>query len=220
MTVNQALTRISEDLDDSGLTFFSQADLLAALQNAYNKVSLLLFSNETTYTITLDPDVPYYNLSDLIPYYYAVFKAYNKSNQLPLVFKTAEQLNKIRTDYELWRGNPYYITVVDYRRVGFFPVPTSNVNILLHIKLASDNIVAGNDPLRIPAHAEDILLNTAKVELLEMAEEIYKAADLQNTIVGDFKISKSKANGRAMPNLPISPRGVDVSLMRKVVDGV
>jgi hypothetical protein len=118
---------------------------------------------------------------------------------------------QIREDYELWKGPTQFITVVDFRRVGFFPFPAvGSVELLLKLKLSSQAYVNPSSEVYVPLHSEDIILSLAKAELLEQAEEISKAIMHYNSAVGSMKGSKTLTNGRPMPNFAMSMLGVDL----------
>lgn len=220
MNLQQVTTLLREDLDDQGITFFADSDIAAAVQNAYNRFCLLTGCIETTIRLTLSANVPYYDLSALIPHYYLVTEAFNLSNRRHLSFLTQVQLLQLRSDYELWNGTPQYITIVDYKRVGFFPVPTGPLTLILKVRLTTDTLVATSN-LKVQNYMLDPLLELAKVELYEQMEEIIKAGLSNNSFIGGYKDSKGFANGRSLPNMVIALRGVNLNEIKGAsVNGV
>lgn len=210
MTHTELTEKLKYDLDDLGMDFFTTEDLNNAILNALNKYTLLNGTCELFRNFSLQPNIPYYDFYNTFPGYFCVAEAYSKSAKQYLAFRTPVQLMQIREDYELWKGSPQFITVVDFRRVGFFPVSTSPVELVLKLKLSESPVINPPGDLYIPAHGEDLVLNFAKQELLEHAEEITKAANVYNQSVEELKGNKRFTNGRHFPNFCMSMLGIDL----------
>jgi len=211
MIFQELSDRIKYDLDDMGLVFFQETDFHTAAINALNKYTTLNGTLETTHHLTLQPNVPYYDLYSTTHNFFAVSEAYNRSTKQFLAFYTPVQLMQIREDYELWKGQTQFITVVDFKRVGFFPFPAvGNVELILKIKLSGFTYTGPSQLLYVPVHAEEVILNLAKQELLEQAEEISKAAASYNLAIGGMQKDKTLTNGRAFPNFAMSMLSIDL----------
>jgi hypothetical protein len=194
-----------------GLTFFGPEDFKKATINALNKYTTLNGTIEIPTTWTVVEGVPYYDLYSHIPNFFAVSEAYNTQTKQFLAFRTPVQLMQIREDYELWRGQIQFITVVDFRRVGFFPFPAAGtVEIKLKVKLSGYSATELSNTVYVPDHAADIIADLAKQELLEQAEEISKAAAMYNSVIKGMQGNKTLTNGRAFPNFAMSMLSIDL----------
>lgn len=182
-------SRVRKNLNDAGVTFYTDDDLNDSIQDAYNTFCALtgIIVKSTAFPIL--PSA-YWNLASAISDYLFPVGFYNLSTNLWLEGKTRRYFSGLRWDWEKWIGQPAYFAPVDYRRICVVPHLTvgSGLGILLY-KAKAPNL-SDEMPLQCPVQANTVFENYVTADLLEQDRELAKAAsywdgyytDLDNAI--------------------------------------
>lgn len=110
---------IQGDLNENGLKWFSEDDIFASMQEAYNKIVTLLGAIERA---TFIPQIssPYYDFAKQIPDFQFVSGIYNPSTLLWLEGMSYKLMKSTYQTY-LAIGNPQYYNIQDFRRLIIWP---------------------------------------------------------------------------------------------------
>ena len=165
---------VRENLYDSGVTFFSVEDINRSIQDGYNLIAAVC---GTTDKSTHFPQIatPYYDLSVHIPDFYSIIGIYNKATNRWLSFLPVTGLDRLRSDWELWNGEPEYYHPVDFKRLCLVPFNSSPTNTLYIWYKAKAPILSDTSVPDIPTQNDDILEFYSTADLLEQAREFKKA---------------------------------------------
>lgn len=187
VTFGEVFNEIQSDLYESKLRWFTNQDIWASLQEAYNKIVALLQPIEKT---TFIPQIasPYYDLASQIPDYMFISAIYNPSTNLWLQGQSYRLMKSLYQTY-LAIGNPEYYNVCDFRRIIIWPFLPVAAGVLFLVYKAKAPLVyvppavSGGDFLTDPDHTPLLPYSVAKqlleyftvADLMEQAREFKKA---------------------------------------------
>jgi hypothetical protein len=185
VTLRDIFIEIQTGLYESGLKWFSQDDIWASLQQAYNKIVALMGAREKA---TFIPQIgsPYYDLSQ-IPDFLFISAIYNPATLLWLEGVTYRLMKATYQTY-LAIGNAQYYNIMDFKRILIWPFNPSPAGVLFVVyKAAAPTVyIPGPEPGsgyydwdHIPllpySVAKQLLEYFTVADLLEQAREFNKA---------------------------------------------
>lgn len=118
-TFRDIFNEVQTNLYESNLRWFSQDDIWASMQQAYNKIVALLTPIEKSTFIPII-DSPYYDFAKQIPDFMYVSGIYNPSTLLWLRGMSYKMMKQLYQTY-LAIGNPENYNICDFRRLIIWP---------------------------------------------------------------------------------------------------
>lgn len=173
--VSAIFSKVQANLYEAKLRWFSYTDIMASLQEAYNKVSAILCLNEKA---TLFPQLssPYYNFGKFIPNYMYVRGIYNVFTLLWLDGISYKIMKNTYYTY-LTIGDPRFFDIIDLNRVLVWPFNNTATGILFVVYAASPGTITDDTVPNLPfSVGSQVLECFATADLLEQAREFNKAA--------------------------------------------
>ena len=175
MIVSSIIDKIKVNLNELGLTYFSESDILEVIQDGYNEVVTLTGCIEKHTVSPMINDLIYYEFGIGISDFYALVGLWNSNTKRWLQARTLREARLIRVDWELMDGEPDNFIVSSYKQVAVFPTKeiATGVFIVFYNALA-ETLTLGSIPSIPPKHF-NILENYAMSSLLEQNQEFGKA---------------------------------------------
>lgn len=202
--ISDVFTQVQTDLYESGLKWFSENDIFAAMQEAYNKlVALICPIEKATFFPTIDS--PYYDLAKQIPDFLYVAGIYNPATLLWLKGQSYRVMKSLYQTY-LCVGNPENYDIMDFRRILIWPYqPTASGALFLvykakapkiYIPAIGDTGIEYKDWAHVPQFPYSVALQLLEyftvADLLEQSREFSKAklwwAKIFNAAPGQISI--------------------------------
>lgn len=175
MLVSTIADAVRSNLNDQGITFYSQQDILDSIQDGCDQMFVRSGLVEDTIDISFQATYGYYDLRTLIPNFYAVTQIYNNQTRQWLTPMTIADYDMLRDDWELWNGQPQFFTPVDYKRIVVVPrPPTSTGTMKIYYKATAPTLTLATD-LDIPTDIALTPEHYATADLLEQAREYSKS---------------------------------------------
>lgn len=201
MLVSTLQNDVRADLNDQGVTFYTDTDILDSLQDGCDQLVLRSGLIETHIDISFQANEGYYDLSTLIPNFYAVTQIYHNVTKRWLVPLTTSDYDGIRDDWELWTGTSEYFTPIDPKRIVVVPrPPTSNGTMKVYYKAKAPTLTPATD-LPFPADISTVPEHYATADLLEQAREYSKASIVWREANSGLGDATKRTQARAMPAL-------------------
>lgn len=187
VNVQQIFDQVKSDLAESGLKWYTEDDIYASMQEAYNKIVALLCPIEKT---TFLPQIasPYYDFAKQIPDFMYVAGIYNP---LTLLWLLGNSYKLMKATYQTYLaiGNHQYYDIIDMRKVLLWPYsPAATGTIFVVYKASAPKfyippVVEGGqgmyDPDHIPLLPYSVALPLIEyftvADLMEQAREFSKA---------------------------------------------
>lgn len=187
VTIGSVFDSVQTNLFEAKLKWFSEDDIYAAIQQAYNKIVAILQPIEKT---TFIPQIgsPYYDFGKQIPDFMYVAGIYNPSTLLWLEGMSYKLMKATYQTY-LAIGNPQYYNIQDFIRLIIWPFNPSPAGVLFLVYKAKAPIIyipsipAGGagmyDPDHVPILPYSVALQLLEyfttADLMEQAREFRKA---------------------------------------------
>lgn len=187
VTIGDVFNAVQTNLFESNLKWFSEDDIYASIQEAYNKIVAILQPIEKA---TFIPQIgsPYYNFATQIPDFMYVAGIYNPSTLLWLEGMSYKLMKATYQTY-LAIGNAQYYNIQDFRRLIIWPFNTTGSGVLFVVYKAfaptiyRPSIPAGGQGMYDPDHVPVLPFSVAlqlleyftTADLLEQAREFRKA---------------------------------------------
>lgn len=174
VTFRSIFAEVQNNLNDSGLHWFSEDDILTSLQEAYNKLVAMLAPIEHS-TLIPQLSTPYYNLAAQISDYMYLSAVYNPYTNLWLEGMSYKLMKATYQTY-LAIGQPKWFNIVDLRRTLFWPFQPSATGVLYVIYKASAPPVSYDSVPLLPHSCGALMLEYfATADLCEQARQFKKA---------------------------------------------
>ena len=170
----QLTGRVLGNLDDLGISYYTQDDANQSVKDAYDRVSVLT-GCITKATAIINTGEPYWDLRNYISDYLYPIGIYNYATNSWLNPVDRLFLDSIRWDWELWNGQPNYFTPIDYRRIAVAPHLSTTTGVLFLIYRATPEPLSDSSIFLLPQSIETILEFYATADLLEQGKEYKKA---------------------------------------------
>lgn len=178
------------NLEDEGVTYFTSTDINDSIQDGYNLYAAL--SGGILKAATIPRIVnPYWNLSQLLTDYMYPVGIYSVPTNRWLLPKPRRFLDGLRNDWELWNGEPQYLSVIDFRRVCVTPYLTTATGTAVVLYKAKASILADQLVPQIPKQIDNLLEMYATADLLEMGKEYKKAQSYWVEWIASIKKAKN-----------------------------
>lgn len=169
---------VQRDLDDAGAQFYDLTkDIQPSLQDGYNLIVPLTESVDSYATLNFQNEKVFYDLSVLIPDYLRVFGIYNNNTNRWMWPTTILELYRIRDNWEICAGDPYWFLPVDYKTLAFFPVQPVGAGTFTIMYKSKAAVLGVNDIPQVPPEQSQTLEFYSDADLLTQCEEFAKAAD-------------------------------------------
>jgi hypothetical protein len=192
-------TDIRENLNDSGITYYSAADMTESMEDAYSDVLFRTRCSIKKVTLSFIAGC-YYDFKFLgVEDFMCVIAIFNNNtNHWLLDDVTIKDLDSIRTDWEIAEGQPQVWCPLNFELNVIWPylsVPTGTFDLYYAAKAA--NIDDDTDTPLIASDAQSLLEQYCSGDLLEQAEEYTKAneyfKDYEDTLSEYFDRVKNLA---------------------------
>lgn len=176
-TFAEIRTDIRENLNDSGVTYYSAADLVESMEDAYSDI--LFHTRCLIKKVTLDFIAGcYYDFSLLgVEDFMCVIAIFNNNTNRWLDDNVnLRQLDNIRTDWEIAEGQPQLWCPVSFGMNVIWPyiaIPTGNFD--LYYAATAPSIGDFTETPSIASDAQGLIEQYSTGDLLEQAEELIKA---------------------------------------------
>jgi hypothetical protein len=199
-TLNNIVTAVQRNLDDLGANFYDpNADVIPSIQDGYNLIAALTESIETFATIPFESGKVFYNFS-AIPNFLRVFGIYNNNTNRWCWPTTMLEMYRVRDNWELAAGDPYWYIPIDYQTVAFFPaMPTATGTFTVMYKATADTLTANSSP-QLPLEQDKVLEWYATDDLLDQCQEWFKAMTYANMVDKGIDDIQKVLRNRSSPN--------------------
>lgn len=177
MTRDQIATKVRDNLNDNGITYYSVTDINDSIQDAYDEVVVYCECIEKEATLNFVANNTYIDIKSLIGDYYRPIFIYNQGTKLFLDFTHDRNLVSYRADWEYYVGSIRDFAILDSTKLGFsgrLGTITANDKFKLYYK-ASANTLNGDSHLQISDAYIKLIENYATADLLEQNQEYIKA---------------------------------------------
>lgn len=185
MTRAQVKAKVRENLDDAGVTFYSEDDLNDSIQDGYN---LVVASTGCIQRATLFPRLAetHWKLAPSIPDFLYLTAIYDYETKRWLKGVSRRQLRVMREDWELQSGSLLMFSIPQIDRVSVYPHPAEAKGACLIYYRALAPELTDATPLLIPSAHEDIIEFYSTADLLEQAKELTQAANWWDEFYSDL----------------------------------
>ena len=200
MTRKQIREIVLQNLDETGVSFYSEDDINQSIQDGYNIFAAFTGAILKTATIAKIGS-PYLKVTDTIPDFMYLVGLWNYETKSWLEPTTRKYLDNLRWDWELWNGEPFFVCPLDFYRLAMVPaleVPTGN---LLMVYRAKANTLSDNITPVIPKEVESILVQYATADSLEQSREFNKAKIYRDEWNRQLLIGRSTVKHAQDPDL-------------------
>ena len=201
MLVSTVIDDVRSNLNDLGVTFYTQTDILDSVQDSCDQVTIRSGLIEATFDVPFQAQVGYYDLSAVIGNFYTVTQIYNNQTRQWLTPLTTSDYDSMRDDWELWNGAPQFFTPIDYKRVVVVPrPPATNGSMKVYYKAISPTLTPATT-LPFPANVTRVPEHYATADLLEQAREYGKAKVAWDASNEMLELAVKRTQVRALPAL-------------------
>ena len=190
--MNRAQLRaiISDNQHDNGLTFFEAADINNTLQDAYNDISVR--SQQIIKSVTLNwlSQVNYYDFlsgnsgsNTAITDYLGTIAIFNNvTNQWLRDDISIRDYDRLRRDWEIWRGMPQFWTPHSLRYIAVAPCLQVGVGTFkLFYWASAPAFTSDNDTPLVSADMQTLFEQFGTADTFESSAEIVKAQPFWTT---------------------------------------
>lgn len=176
LTRDQIAEKVRSNLDDAGVTFYSEVDINDSLQDGFDDILVMTLPLEQSTDISFEDNKTYYNIYNAISDYILPLAIWLPEPGRWLILKNKEYFRKRDYQWELTHGTPIYYCVQDYKNIGFFPhfLQSDSRMFTIYYKSRGSELAASTE-IKFSDYDEIILENYATFDLLEQAREFNKA---------------------------------------------
>ena len=178
MTRGQIGTKIRDNLDDAGITYYSSLDITDSIQDGYDEVAVYSECIEKWVALPQIINTTYYDFSELIPDYYRVIDIYGFEFKNVLDPVNDRDLLSYRIDWELYSGGSREFMVLGPKYIGINgrkSVVGSNNTFRIYYKAQANILVSDSETPRINNDYQILLEWYGTADLLEQNQEYTKA---------------------------------------------
>lgn len=202
MTLTEITDRVQTNLDDLGANFFDpNADVQPSIQDGYNLITALTESIEGHADVNFQDGLVFYDLTTTgIPDFLRIFGVYN-NNTLRWMYPTSMlELYRIRDNWEMATGDPYWFLPIDYKTIALFPaMPVGTGSMTLLYKKKADVLTSNSQP-QLPQEHQTVLEYYATDDLLDQAQEWTKALEYAGMMDVTIEQIRKVLRERSQPN--------------------
>ncbi len=181
LTRLQIAQRIQANLSDATGVFFDVAMINDTIQDAYDELLCDCQCAEDVFTGSFTGGAIYYDLyNGIIPdnaYFHRISKVYHSKTNRWIQCIDSRMLDKMRYDWELGVGTPWFVYIINFQYLAFFPHYTVEPSITFDIlyKIGRDTLIADGQILQIPNDFISAVEYYGTADLLESYQEFEKA---------------------------------------------
>lgn len=180
MTRAQVRTTVRSNLSDAGITFYDDAALNDAIQEAYWEIASRARCIIKTATVAQVANQPYYDFAALgVTDFLGVTAIFNTETQFWLRDDISlRDFDRLRRDWERWSGSPQFWAPHSLKYQVLAPnlAAVTTQTLSLRYWAIAPTLTLDADTFLIAADMQNLLEFYATADKLEDAEEISKAA--------------------------------------------
>jgi hypothetical protein len=176
MIVSSIVDLVKINLNEAGLTYYTEDDILEVIQDGYDEIAVLTKCIENYTVYPKINDLVYYDFSIGVPDFYALTGIFNNTTKKWLYPRTIKEARLLRSDWELWEGEPDNFLITSFKLTAIFPTKATAVGSFIIFYNALAPTINLGSQLKFPAKHFNILENYVTGTLLEQAEEFVKAS--------------------------------------------
>ena len=184
----QIRDRIRTNLNDSGITYYSDKEINDSIQDAYNEIAARALYNVKNITLPWYAHLNYFDfpgpLFRVCDYIATIAIFNNSTRQFLRDDLNIRDFNRLRRDWETWRGAPQFWCPHSWQYDAIAPayasVPSVNGTFILTYYAQSPLLAADADEFLIASDMLTLIEQYSTGDLLETAEEPAKAGSFWN----------------------------------------
>ena len=186
MTFTEMKNVIRLDLQDEGITFYTQQDLDDSVQDAFDEIASISQCFVNKVILPFQDNLTYYNFRDLANFpnifvrdYLTTLAVFNNNTNLWLLDdKVTKDFDLDRLDWENWTGQPvWWAPCNDFNRIAIVPKLPDAVGTFDFYYVATAPTVQNDNEIQLPPDFQNLIEFYSVADLLEQAEEYSKAAE-------------------------------------------
>jgi hypothetical protein len=197
---------IRENLDDAGVTFYTDVEMNSSIQDCYNEVcAKTLCLAKTASGLSWQNSKNYYDpIVDLaVADYIGTIGVFNNNTKFWLFDNvTMRDFDRIRRDWELWNGQPEFWSTHSLQRFCVVPkmlAATGTFDLRYYAK--APVMTTDSDVPLIATDMHDLFEFYCTGDLLESADEITKAASWWSDYTEHIEVYKQRVHNLAKTDL-------------------
>lgn len=174
-TRDQITTKVLQNLENSGASFFTASQVNDSIQDGYDDVCAYCGQLEKSISVDFQANLTYYNMRSLVPDFMAVVAVYNYNTKRWLIDSNSKELDQVRWDWETWIGQPIWFFPHDFQYMAICPkLSSNNGNMEVFYRAQATTLIGASVP-RIKSNSVKLLEFYATGDLLESVKEYIKA---------------------------------------------
>ena len=180
-TRGQIKTSIRTNLNDVGVTFYSETDLNDSFQDAYDDIICLSQCIVKSVTLNWISNLSYYDMvNDCgVTDYLGTVAIFNNTTNLWLRDDlNLRDLDRLRRDWECWSGTPQFWVTSDSNHIAIAPkLSVATGNFKLVYWATAPVLTDDSNGLLTAADVQNLFEFYITADMLEQAQEFSKAAE-------------------------------------------
>ena len=178
MTRDQAATRIRQNLDDLGVTFYSLSDINESIQDAYDEVVVYCGCLDSEVEINFANNLTYYDIRTLVPNFYRVSKIWHPG--INGFYGLSNDRNELsyRNNWELSSNVSREALVAGPNRIGMVGRSANATGFFRLFYKTTAPVLSANTVILINEGYIRLIELYGTADLLEQNEEFTKASKL------------------------------------------
>jgi hypothetical protein len=207
MTRGEIRRNVRRNLSDALITYYADEQINQSIQDAYNEIVAKTLCNIKSTTLNWPSNASNYfnfsaspfSVSDFLGTY-AIFN--NVTNLWLNDDLSLRDFDRIRRDWEIWRGQPQWWAPHSLKYTVIVPVnnPATGTFVLWYYAIAPVMTADTDEPIIAP-DMHDLLEHYATADLLESAEEPTKAAKWWGDFYPQMESYKQRVHNLAKSQL-------------------
>jgi len=168
--------KISDNLNDLAVTYYSNQDLNNSIQDAVDEIVVYSECLDAETELPFQSNLTYYNLTDLIPNFYRLTRIWYSGISQFFEIGSDRREFSYRSDWEIRSGTARTLVIAGPNRIAFDGRTSNPTGVFRIFYKATAPIL--NDQLHIPINTNYLHLveNYCTADLLEQNEEFIKAS--------------------------------------------
>lgn len=199
LTKQEIMDRIQSNLDDANV-YYSEDDLNDSILDIYDDIVCQTLPFEKSAEVSFTGNKVFYDLYQTIPDYILPVAIYSNLTNTWLTQKNLQHLEAIDIRWEVTHGNPIYYSVVDFRKIAFYPHPSSTENsFVVYYKYRAPEADV-DDILLISNHSDTLIVDGVTEDLLAQAHEFSKSSSYLEDYAKGIRQERTLIEGRSSPD--------------------
>lgn len=204
MTRGELKTIIKKNLDDVGSVFYDDTSLNDSLQDAYDDIAFLTQFNFKSTTLNWKAKNYWdFKNDEAVSDYLGTIAIFNNRTNFWLRDDLAlRHFDRIRRDWENWRGNTIFWAPVNYRYIAIAPYEQSPTGTFdLKYAAIAPTFTADSDTNLVSSDMQDLFTWYGTADQLESAEEFAKAGIFWKLYYDHIQTYKERCHNLARANM-------------------